>query len=109
MSDFDALDLVGIAEGIASRRFSAREVTQCSLQRAETIGRSYNAIFRLDEELALARAQKLDERQARGDSLGMKLLCRDMPVAGAEQDSGQGQTLARRAQARPAQFGRNSL
>lgn len=93
MSDFDALDLVGVAEGVATRRFSAREVTQWSLQRAATIGRRYNAFFRLDEEQALARARLLDERQARGDSLGplhgVPLAHKDMfPVAGREMHAG---------------------
>ena len=93
MSDFDALDLVGVAEGIAARRFSAREVTQWSLQRAATIGRRYNAIFRLDEERALVRARELDEQQARGDSLGalhgVSLAHKDMfPVAGREMHAG---------------------
>ncbi|MBN9041406.1 MAG: amidase [Rhizobiales bacterium 62-47] len=93
MSDFAALDLVGIAEGIARRKFSSREVTQWSLQRAATIGRRYNAFFRVDEELALARAQKLDDRQARGDSLGalhgVPLAHKDIfPVAGREMHAG---------------------
>ncbi|MBN8963580.1 MAG: amidase [Rhizobiales bacterium] len=93
MSDFEYLDLVGVAEGIAGRRFSAREVTQWSLQRAATIGRRFNAIFRLDDEQALARAHQLDERQARGDSLGalhgVPLAHKDMfPVAGCEMHAG---------------------
>ncbi|MGB5902677.1 MAG: amidase [Xanthobacteraceae bacterium] len=93
MSDFDTLDLVGVAEGVATRRFSAREVTQWSLQRAATIGRRYNAFFRLDEEQALARARLLDERQARGDDLGplhgVPLAHKDMfPVAGGEMHAG---------------------
>lgn len=93
MSDFDALDLVGVAEGVAARRFSAREVTQWSLRRAATIGKRYNAFFRLDEEQALARARLLDERQARGDSLGrlhgVPLAHKDMfPIAGREMHAG---------------------
>ncbi|MGX9389533.1 amidase [Nitrobacteraceae bacterium UC4446_H13] len=93
MSDFDALDLVGVAEGVATRQFSAHEVTQWSLRRAATIGRRYNAFFRLDEEQALARARLLDERQARGDDLGplhgVPLAHKDMfPVAGREMHAG---------------------
>lgn len=93
MSDFEDLDLVGVAEGIAGRRFSAREVTQWSLQRAATIGRRFNAIFRLDDEQALARARQLDERQARGDGLGalhgVPLAHKDMfPVVGREMHAG---------------------
>lgn len=93
MSDFEALDLVGIADGVATRRFSAHDVTQWSLQRAATVGLRYNAFFRLDEEQALARARLLDERQARGDDLGplhgVPLAHKDMfPVAGREMHAG---------------------
>ncbi len=93
MSDFDTLDLVGVAEGVATRRFSAHEVTQWSLQRAATVGRRYNAFFRLDEEQALARARLLDECQARGGDLGplhgVPLAHKDMfPVAGREMHAG---------------------
>lgn len=93
MSDFDEFDLVSIAEGVAARRLSALEATQWSLHRAATIGRRYNAIFRLDEEQALARARKLDERQARGGPLGVlhgvPLAHKDIfPVAGREMHAG---------------------
>lgn len=70
MSDFETLDLVGLAEGIAARKFSARDVTHWSLSRAATIGHRYNAFFRVDEEIARDRARQLDERQARGERLG---------------------------------------
>ncbi len=93
MSDFETFDLVHLADGIASRKFSAREVTHWSLARAAAIGQRYNAFFRIDEEIALDRARQLDERQARGEQLGalhgVPLAHKDIfPVAGREIHAG---------------------
>lgn len=70
MSNFEQLDLVSAADGIANKAFSSRELTEWSLNRLETIGRKFNAVFRVDREEALARAQALDALQATGLRLG---------------------------------------
>lgn len=70
MSDFEKLDLVGVADGIRRKRFSAQEVTAWSLSRLETIGRRLNAVFRIEHDAALARAKALDEMQAHGIQCG---------------------------------------
>ena len=66
----ESLDLVGLADAIAARQVSAREVTAWSLQRMETTGRRLNAVFRIDHEAAMQRAAALDEHQAAGGALG---------------------------------------
>lgn len=70
MSAFEKLDLIGVAEGIRQRKFGAQDVALWSLGRLETLGKRYNAVFRLDREAALARAKDLDERQSHGESCG---------------------------------------
>ena len=70
MSELETLDLVGLVDAIARGRVSARDATSWSLQRLESTGRRLNAVFRIDAEAALARAGALDERQARGATLG---------------------------------------
>lgn len=70
MSNFEQLNLVSAADGIAKKTFSSRELTDWSLNRLETIGRKFNAVFRIDREEALARAQALDALQATGITLG---------------------------------------
>ena len=69
MNNFEDLDLVGVAHGIAAKNFSAQEITAWSLNRLETIGRTFNAVFRIDRDQALTRAKKLDAQQARGETL----------------------------------------
>jgi len=70
MSQFEHLDLVSAADGIAKKEFSSKELTEWSLNRLETIGRQFNAVFRIDHEQALSRAGALDALQASGLSLG---------------------------------------
>lgn len=70
MSQFEDLDLVSAAEGIAKKDFTSSELTQWSLERLETTGRKFNAVFRIDRAQALARAQALDAFQASGVSMG---------------------------------------
>ena len=70
MSQFENLDLVRAAEGIAKKEFSSHELTAWSLNRLETVGRQYNAVFRIDHEEALKRAKALDALQSSGLSLG---------------------------------------
>lgn len=93
MSELESLDLVGLADHIASGRLSSREATAWSLQRLETLGRRYNAVFRIDAEAALQRAASLDEQQARrgpcGPLHGVPLAHKDLfAVAGRECHAG---------------------
>lgn len=93
MSDFKKLDLVGVADGIRDGKFSSHDVTLWSLARLETLGRRYNAVFRIDRDPALARARELDEQQARGEPCGplhgVPLAHKDMfDVAGRECHAG---------------------
>jgi len=93
MASFEALDLVGVAQGIAAKKFSAQEITTWSLDRLETIGRTFNAVFRIDHDRALARAKNLDEQQSRGEPLaplhGVPLAHKDLlEVAGLEMHVG---------------------
>ncbi|MEI6838293.1 MAG: amidase [Alcaligenaceae bacterium] len=93
MSNFEELDLIGVAQGIASKKFSSQEITAWSLGRLDTIGRKFNAVFRIDHESALARARELDAAQARGAQLaplhGVPLAHKDLvEVAGREMHVG---------------------
>ncbi len=93
MANFEDLDLVGVAQGIAAKKFSSYEITAWSLNRLETIGRNYNAVFRIDHDQALARSKQLDEQQAKGQKLaplhGVPLAHKDLlEVAGLEMHVG---------------------
>jgi aspartyl-tRNA(Asn)/glutamyl-tRNA(Gln) amidotransferase subunit A len=93
MSNFEDFDLVGVAQGIAAKQFSAQDITTWSLGRLDSLGRQYNAVFRLDQEQALSRARELDARQARGETLaplhGVPLAHKDLvEVAGREMHVG---------------------
>ena len=93
MSQFEHLDLVSAADGIAKKEFTSLELTTWSLNRLETIGRQFNAVFRIDHEHAIARAQALDALQASGLSLGplhgVPLAHKDLiEVAGKEMHAG---------------------
>jgi aspartyl-tRNA(Asn)/glutamyl-tRNA(Gln) amidotransferase subunit A len=70
MNELETLDLVGVAAAIAGGQLSARQATAWSIERLQTTGRHFNAVFRIDAEAALARAAALDEHQARGGALG---------------------------------------
>ncbi len=93
MSTFENLDLVGVAQGIKNKEFSSQEITAWSLNRLETIGCTFNAVFRIDHDQALARSKKLDTQQARGEPLaplhGVPLAHKDLlEVAGLEMHVG---------------------
>ena len=93
MSQFEQLDLVSAADGIAKKEFTSKELTTWSLDRLETIGRQYNAVFRIDHEAALSRAHALDALQASGLLLGplhgVPLAHKDLiDVAGKEMHAG---------------------
>lgn len=62
---------VRMAASIRSREVSARELLEMHLDRIEQVNPRLNAIVTLVIEQARARAAELDERQARGESLGL--------------------------------------
>ena len=93
MNDLEQLDLVGVADVIAQKRISAREVVAWSLHRLQTIGRDLNAVFRIDHDNAMSRALALDELQASGAACGalhgVPLAHKDLfGVAGCERHAG---------------------
>jgi aspartyl-tRNA(Asn)/glutamyl-tRNA(Gln) amidotransferase subunit A len=93
MANFEDLDLVDVAQGIAAKKFSSHDITAWSLNRLETIGRTFNAVFRIDHERALARAKQLDTQMANGEPLaplhGVPLAHKDLlEVAGLEMHVG---------------------
>ncbi len=93
MSDFEAMDLVGAAHAIARKHCSAEEMTAWSLNRMQSIGKQFNAVFRIDETIAMERARQLDAMQARGESCGplhgVPLAHKDLiNVAGLESHAG---------------------
>lgn len=93
MNDFEKLDLVGAATAIATRQCSASELAAWSLARMQTLGKKFNAVFRIDEESAMLRAQALDKHQALkgtcGPLHGVPLAHKDLiEVAGLENHAG---------------------
>lgn len=69
--DLQLLDLVGAAQAVASKKISAVEMVQWSLDRLKTTGIALNAVFQIFEEEALVRARLLDQLQAQGQALGL--------------------------------------
>jgi aspartyl-tRNA(Asn)/glutamyl-tRNA(Gln) amidotransferase subunit A len=69
--DLQLLDLVGAAQAVASKKISAVEMVQWSLDRLKTTGIALNAVFQIYEEEALERAKLLDQLQAQGQPLGL--------------------------------------
>ena len=65
-----SMDLTQIANAILAREISSTEITQWSIKRLGSMGKSLNAVFRIYEEKALERARELDLRLARGEVLG---------------------------------------
>lgn len=71
MLPFNEFDLVGIANAIRAKQFSAYELTQESIRRFKTIGAKFNAVFEVSEEEALLRASELDKKQQNKVALGL--------------------------------------
>lgn len=93
MNDFEDLDLVGAATAIASKKISAEELTRWSLYRMESIGKQFNAVLRIDSDMAIERARLLDRLQAStgitGPLHGVPLAHKDLiDVAGLENHAG---------------------
>jgi aspartyl-tRNA(Asn)/glutamyl-tRNA(Gln) amidotransferase subunit A len=58
-----------LRDGLAAGRFSAREITQCFLDRIHRVDGSVGAFLRVAPEQALAQAAESDRRRAAGRSL----------------------------------------
>src|SRR3954453_783249 len=69
-SDLTASSVVELAATVRSKKASAREVLGEHLARIERFNPAINAIVRLDQERARARAEQADAALARGESWG---------------------------------------
>ena len=69
-SDLTASSVVELAATLRSKKASAREVLGEHLARIERFNPAINAIVRLDQERARARAEQADAALARGESSG---------------------------------------
>ena len=58
------LSLSALAQGLAARKFSSKEVTQDLLARIKQYNSHYNAFITITEDLALAQAEQADQRLA---------------------------------------------
>lgn len=63
-----ALSLKQLAEGLRSRRFSSRELTEHFLRRIDTLGAPLNSFITVTPELARRQADAADVRLARGEA-----------------------------------------
>ncbi len=64
--DLLGLDLVGAAEGVRTRKFSAVELTEACIRRIERLQPKLNCFISLEAETALAAARRADEELAKG-------------------------------------------
>ena len=70
MSELWTFDATEIADGVRTRRFSAREAAESALARIDSVNGALNAVVdRFDDE-ALAAADAVDAAVARGDNPG---------------------------------------
>ena len=70
MAEFWEMDASEIAEGVTSRSYSARQVVESHLARLSEINPRINAVVQECPEEALAAADVLDDRLARGEDVG---------------------------------------
>jgi aspartyl-tRNA(Asn)/glutamyl-tRNA(Gln) amidotransferase subunit A len=68
--DFRSTTVAEIAEQVAGRKLSAREVVSASLDRIERYDGDLGAFVAVDADAALAEAAAIDERIAAGDEVG---------------------------------------
>ncbi|HSU31856.1 MAG TPA: Asp-tRNA(Asn)/Glu-tRNA(Gln) amidotransferase subunit GatA [Bryobacteraceae bacterium] len=68
--DISSLTITSIREGLTSKAFSARELTEAALAFAQKENPSTNAYLLFSPERALAAAEKVDEQLAQGAALG---------------------------------------
>ena len=65
-----SLTATDIAQGIAARRFGAREVARAALARLEAVNPAINAVVQRMDDAALAAADAVDAAIARGEPAG---------------------------------------
>ncbi len=71
MSDIDCYSSArAMAEAVAAKEISARELLDLHLARIAEVNPDVNAVVSLDEERARARAEEADQETACGDALG---------------------------------------
>lgn len=70
MTDPAKWNLVAAADAVASKKISARELTEACIARAERLQPVLNCFISLDPEGALAEADAADAALARGDAAG---------------------------------------
>jgi amidase len=70
MRELTSATATGLAELIAGRQVSAREVVDAHLRRIEEVNGALNAVVQVDAERALARAGEVDAALARGERPG---------------------------------------
>ena len=68
--DFRTTTVAGLADDVAAKRLSARELVGAALARIEEVDAKVNAFVALDGERALADAAALDARLAAGEEIG---------------------------------------
>jgi len=68
--DFRRTDLEDLARQVANREVSARQLTEAALARIEATNGEIGAFVAVDEARALAQADALDQRVAKGDIVG---------------------------------------
>lgn len=88
----DTLGAAQTAQAVRSGRLSAREVTEAALERAAERGPDLGAFARLNPELALEEAERLDREIAKGGeaTLGRRLLGVPCPIKDLNQVAGVG-------------------
>lgn len=70
MKDYEALTAPEIAEGVRKGSFSAREIARAALDYIDRTDAEINAFLHVAPEQALAQADAIDAKRARGESLG---------------------------------------
>jgi Asp-tRNA(Asn)/Glu-tRNA(Gln) amidotransferase A subunit family amidase len=70
MADFRNETVVGLAEQVARREVSARELAAAALERIELLDGELGAFVALQPERAMAEADAVDERLAAGEDVG---------------------------------------
>lgn len=68
--DFRRTTVAVLAQDVAERKISARELTQIALDRIDATNAEVNAFVSVDAEAAMAEAGAIDERLARGEAVG---------------------------------------
>src|SRR5690606_34540672 len=89
---FRHVTVADLAEQVSSRKVSARELVQASLDRIERLDGEVGAFVAVDGDAALAEAAGIDDRVARGDDVGPLA---GIPLAVKDLDDATGFTTSR--------------